>query len=131
MRRTLLLPIAATLLLAACGGKETTACGDPGGSNMCPGADCLSCHSFKAAGTVFAGAGSTTPVSGATVTLVPATGSTVTLTTNSAGNFYGSGALAFPVQITIHKGADTVHMTDAGSGGCNGCHDSGFRIHLP
>ena len=38
---------------------------------------------------------------------------------------------ARPVQITVQKGADTVQMTDAGSGGCNGCHDTSFRIHLP
>lgn len=132
MRPTLLfVPIAAALLLAACG-KDSNACGDSGGSTMCPGDDCLSCHGFKAAGTVFAGVTSTTPVSGATVTIVPASGSTVTATTNSAGNFYTSSALAYPLQsVTVHKGADTMQMIDVASGGCNGCHDGSFRVHLP
>jgi hypothetical protein len=130
--RKILLPLATALLLAACDTAETAACGDGGSSTMCPGADCLSCHGFKAAGTVFAGTTSSTPVSGATVTIVPASGGTVTTSTNSAGNFYTSSALTFPLtRVTITKGADSVQMNDVDAGGCNGCHDSSFRIHLP
>jgi len=132
MRRTLLLlPIAASLLLTACG-EEKLSCGDSGGSTMCPGDDCLSCHAFKAAGTVFAAASSSTAVGSATVTLVDKDGVTVTRTTNSAGNFYTSSALAYPLQrVTIDKGADLVEMLDVPSGHCNDCHASGDRIHLP
>ncbi len=133
MRRALL-ALSTAALLAACGrdSSSSTSCNDSGGSTMCPGDDCLSCHGFKAAGTVFAGLSSTTPVSGATVRIVPASGSAVTLTTNSAGNFYTSTSLAFPLQsVTVSKGADTAEMTGVGSGGCNGCHDTSFRVHLP
>ena len=131
--RKILLPLgAAALLLAACGeSTETTACGDPGGATMCPGSNCLGCHGFKAAGTVFAPDG-TTAVANAAVTLVDKNGVTVTRTTNSAGNFYTSSALTFPLQqVTVSKGADTAQMTGVGAGSCNGCHDSTFRIHLP
>jgi hypothetical protein len=33
--------------------------------------------------------------------------------------------------VTIAKGGGSVQMTNVGAGGCNGCHDTGFRIHLP
>jgi len=132
MRKPLLaLSLCASLLLVACGDAETTACGDPGGSTMCPGSDCLSCHGFRAAGTVFAADGVTT-VDGASVALTDKNGATVNRTTNSAGNFYTSSALAFPLQrVTITKGGATAQMLDVGAGGCNGCHDAAFRVRLP
>jgi hypothetical protein len=131
MRKTLLVGATALLLSAACG-KETTACGDPGGSTMCPGSNCLECHGFKVAGTVFTSTTSTTPVSGATVTISPATGADVVLTSNSAGNFYTSASLAFPLTVIVSKGTATASMgstVPAGDGGCNQCHDAGMRIH--
>ena len=86
---------------------------------------------FKAAGTVFAPDG-TTGVASATVTIVDKNGVAVTRTTNSVGNFYTSSTLTFPLQsVTVTKGADAAQMTGVGAGGCNGCHDSTFRIHLP
>jgi ABC-type phosphate transport system substrate-binding protein len=129
---SLVLVTAAVTALAGCGtGNGGSACNDPGGSSMCAGDDCLSCHGFKAAGTVYA-AGGTTPVGSATVTLVDHGGATVTRTTNSAGNFYTSSALGFPLQrVTVSKGGSTITMNDVGSGHCNDCHDAAFRIQLP
>jgi hypothetical protein len=128
------LSLSTALLLAACGQATSAggaACNDPGGSAMCPGDDCLACHGFKAAGTVYA-AGGTSPVGSASVTLVDKNGATVSQTTNSAGNFYTSSALVFPLQrVTVAKGAASVVMTGVGSGACNGCHDASFRVHLP
>lgn len=127
----LLIAVTAAAALTACGATETTSCGDGASSTMCPGHDCLACHAFKAAGTVYAADG-TTPVSGATVTILDKNGVTKSLTTNSAGNFYTSNTLAFPLQrVTLGKGGDSALMTDVVGGGCNGCHDGGFRIHLP
>jgi hypothetical protein len=137
MRKTLLSLAAA--LLAACGAADSASsngspvsCNDPNNSSMCPGDDCLACHGFRAGGTVFAGAASSTAVGSATVTLVDKNGVTVTRTSNSAGNFYTSSALTFPLQrVTLTKGADTVEMLDVSDGHCNGCHEPGARIHLP
>jgi len=127
--RLLLAAVSAAALLAACGRDSSSACNDSGGASMCPGDDCLSCHGFKAAGTVYAG---TAPVGSATVTLVDRNGVAVTKSTNSAGNFYTTSALTYPLQrVTIDKGADTVEMLDVASGHCNDCHDARFRIHLP
>jgi hypothetical protein len=108
------------------------ACNDPNNSAMCPGDDCLACHAFRAAGTLFSGAGAATAVGSAAVTFVDKNGVTVSRTSNSAGNFYTSSALAFPLQrVTITKGATTVEMLDVADGHCNGCHEPGSRIHLP
>jgi hypothetical protein len=99
---------------------------------MCPGDDCLACHGFQAGGTLFTGATTSTAVGSASVTLVDKNGVTVSRTSNSAGNFYTSSALAFPLQrVTITKGASTVEMLSVPDGHCNGCHESGSRIHLP
>jgi hypothetical protein len=132
MRTLLITTLGAALLLSGCAAEETTACGDPGGSTMCPGSDCLGCHSFKVAGTVFASASSTSPLSGATVTISPSSGADVVLTSNSAGNFYTSASLAFPLSVTVSKGVAATSMgplVTAGNGGCNSCHDATQRIH--
>jgi len=131
-----------TVALAACGGAASdgspasggspVACNDPNNSSMCPGDDCLACHGFKAGGTVFAGAASSTAVGSASVTLVDRNGATVSRTSNAAGNFYTSSALAYPLQrVTITKGSATAEMLDVPDGHCNGCHEPGSRIHLP
>lgn len=127
--------------LAACNGEEE----EEGSATMMPGEACLSCHSsgsgseasekaFSAAGTVFSNSSGSEGVSVATVKLEDNTGYTVELTTNSAGNFYTSASLTFPVTITITKGADTVNMSSTpSSGDCNDCHNGQDRafIHIP
>jgi hypothetical protein len=139
-RNTMLLGSALLASLAGLAGCDTSG-GDDGeggeGPTMRPGDACLDCHgsggeqgAFTVAGTVFTDASGSAGVDGATVTLVDADGTEVTLSTNSAGNFYTSKALAFPVDVTITKGNDTVEMSSAASNGnCNSCHDG--AIHLP
>jgi hypothetical protein len=131
------------LLLAACSGE-----GDEGGGGACggsestmrPGENCLGCHSFKGAGTVYAlgSAGACDGLAGVTVEIVGAN-ATVNKTTNSAGNFYTGTNFGVPFTVTLTNGSDTVTHDHAGvgglSGGCNGCHSpaglAGARLHVP
>jgi hypothetical protein len=127
MRKILATLGAVALLLTGCESEEDASCGGDG-STMCPGYDCLDCHgSFKVAGTVFSAADSTATVSGVTVTIGQATGPDVILTSNSAGNFYTTQTLTFPLTVTV--GAETMMgPITTGNGGCNTCHSSGNRI---
>jgi len=130
MNRLTPLALLGSLLLAGCGGKE-----EDEGPLMAPGQDCLACHAFAAAGTVFASATSAQGVAGATVVLrSPGTGAVLaSLTTNAAGNFYTSAALPSSFDIEVTSGGQTRTMT-AGSRtvrACNGCHDASFRVHVP
>ncbi len=108
------------------------ACED-GGPTMRPGEDCLRCHGYEAAGTVFAAVDSPSDmgVNGVLVTITDARGSVATLTTNSAGNFYTDEAIEYPASITLTAGDATATMPAAPKGACNDCHGSGDRIHLP
>ena len=115
-----LLPLA-LVALAACNG---------GSGTMRPGQDCLSCHkpggekTWTLAGTVFPTATSATNqgLSDATIQITDANSATVTLTSNSVGNFYTSNALTFPVAVEITHAGNTVNMNAAPSGACNSCH---------
>jgi hypothetical protein len=90
------------------------------GPTMAPGQDCLACHDGKTA-TRWTAAG-TWGGPGNTVVIRDSAGKTVTLTTNSVGNFYTSEALTFP----IHPSVNGERMDpDANYGGCNKCHGSG------
>ena len=112
------------------------ACGKDEGPTMRPGEDCTSCHGFKVAGTVFpsASADATEGVANIAVTLVDSAQQTITLTSNSAGNFYTEQKLAWPATVSLTQGAATVTMAMPLTGGaCNSCHKPGGigRIHLP
>jgi hypothetical protein len=116
------------LVLAACLGLSLSACGgDDGaeGPTMRPGANCLACHGFTAAGTVYTSGGAA--ASGVSVTIAGASRS-IPLTTNSAGNFYTSEAITFPANVTVGGGGAS--MT-AARGDCNTCHSGAGtgRIH--
>lgn len=97
-----------------------SACIPANGPLMDPGQDCLGCHNgdearrWTAAGT-FAGRGRT-------VLLVDANGNTITLKTNSAGNFYTAEPLAFPLKVSVDGAAMPNAVT---YGGCNLCHGNG------
>jgi hypothetical protein len=112
-----------------------------GSGNHNPGEDCQgSCHNhgFTLGGTIFTAANSTTPLVGATVTVVDAAGKTVDVVSQRNGNFYTSQSLAFPVTVTASDCpniAPMVTKVTATMDGCNkgGCHVAGAQgvIHLP
>lgn len=89
------------------------------GENMLPGDDCLRCHDgtmakrFTAAGT-FLPPGSSVTVS--------AGGNTVTLTTNSVGNFFTDAPLTLPGTASVNGQRMEPALT---YGGCNRCHGAG------
>lgn len=107
--------------------------GNEESSQMHPGGECIACHqqqgegpTFTVAGTVFA----TTDEKldcfgepGVAVELVANDGQTITLDTNSAGNFEYRGALAFPLQARVVRGAVSNAMASpVTNGDCNHCH---------
>lgn len=108
-------------------------CNDEG-PLMRPGENCLSCHSaggmqraphYTVAGTVFAlpGADVNSGSDGITVTITDAANKTITLVTNSAGNFYTAQAVTYPISARLTKGSTTVAMSQTVSdGGCASCH---------
>jgi hypothetical protein len=122
MRHALAALLATSLLLTACGGEGD----EEGGPLMRPGEDCLGCHAFAAAGTVFHASGA--GASGVTVT-VTVGGAAHTLTTNSAGNFYlpsaGGSVSAASVAGTSMPAGNGI------SGRCNACHAGGLRLTVP
>jgi hypothetical protein len=112
-----------------------------GSGNHHPGEDCQgSCHNhgFTLGGTIFAAANSTTPLVGATLTVVDAAGNTFDLPSQRNGNFYTSQRISFPVSVTASlcpSAAPMITHVAATMDGCNkgGCHVAGAQgvIHLP
>jgi hypothetical protein len=101
-------------LLAACGGADESS---GAGSLMAAGQDCLGCHGFSAAGTVFSGSSG---VSGVSVTI-----GGVALTSNGAGNFFTNANITFPADVVLSRNGSTRTMAQARDGGCNRCHGPG------
>ena len=89
---------------------------------------------FTLAGTLYGAAASTTPIAGATIRVTDANGVTQKLVTAANGNFWATGAVAYPVQVAASRCPSTTPMVsavNASGASCNGCHNSGSRIHLP
>lgn len=98
---------------------------------MYSGADCSQCHSFAISGTVFPTADMKMGCdgrSGVSVEITDANGTTVTLTSNSVGNFYyyqpsSSPPLAMPYTAVVKTAKGTLAMhAQPTRGNCNGCH---------
>jgi hypothetical protein len=118
------------------------ACRNPvtnvGSGNHNAGQDCMNgCHNhgFTLAGTLFV-PNTTTPVVGASITVVDGAGKTFDIVSQRNGNFYTSTTVTFPVHVTASRCPDVMAMSGAvAAGGCNqtGCHASGAQgsIHLP
>lgn len=141
--------ISLLIALAACTSATSTDDCDPLELEATPsghhnqGLGCITggCHDggtpqapqWTAAGTLYRGAGGSTPLAGGTIELVDANGTTVTLVSAQNGNFWTDQALAFPLRIKASDCSESRMMpTPAPLGSCNqgGCHDT-RRIHLP
>lgn len=104
------------------------------GSAMQPGSACLDCHgggeeSFAVGGTVYPTAhepDDCNGIAGSSIVIMDANGKTVlTMTANSAGNFYGGATLPSPytAKVVSADGTKTRAMaTPQKSGDCNSCH---------
>jgi hypothetical protein len=146
-RFLLLLVSTAVATLAGCGSSGTSSSPtSPTGSTSTSvppvtttshnaGRDCLGCHSFTVAGTVYKADGATV-APGATVRLASLPGAAeavdLTLTADGSGNFHTSARVAFGSGLTASAAAagGTTQTMQAvvTSGACNNCHTSGHRL---
>ena len=152
VRFSLLLAFTTAALFAACGGGPspfgggglatvpTSTCasgtqwqgGHEGSGEMDPGQDCIACHAsgegpkYTIAGTVFKDMNEKNDcggVAGVQVVITGADGGVVTLTTNSAGNFYTRANLALPYTAKLLQNGNLRVMAAAQTvGACNSCH---------
>jgi hypothetical protein len=100
--------------------------------SMHPGLDCIGCHSagegprFVIAGTVhgsFNEPDDCTGVPGVAVTITDVNGQTVSMTTNSAGNFYSPASLTMPITARLQfDGRERTMVTQQSTGACASCH---------
>jgi hypothetical protein len=113
-------------------GKRWTG-GNEESALMHPGRECIACHQkqgegplFRVAGTVYEADGEEAGCfgfSGAQVVISAGDGQTVTLDTNSAGNFMHEGVLALPLQVkVVHAGKTRPMLSPVSDGDCNSCH---------
>lgn len=124
---------------AACGGDAggaTTpaAPSAPGSRSHNAGRNCLDCHNFAVAGTVYRADGSAYPGAAVRLTSGPAgSGALVaSVTADGSGNFYASSVagLASGLYTDAAGPAATPRPMQAQvrSGACNSCHTGGTRI---
>lgn len=121
---------------------------DEGHPEMNPGKPCVACHNqasdapkFSIAGTFYASQSQSDGcfgAAGAEIVITDANGSELRLTSNNAGNFYSSAAIALPYSAkVIHDGKELVMQAQQQSGDCNSCHLAGgtrispFPIAVP
>jgi hypothetical protein len=91
---------------------------------MEPGVDCMTCHDFSAAGTVFTDAG------GAAADVIVVVGGEE-LRSNAAGNFFTAKSIPFPAATEVRAGSGVRRMSQlAPSGACNNCHGVGVTPHI-
>ena len=112
------------------------ACGEEDGPTMRPGENCKGCHGeLTLAGTVFpsAQAEANEGIAGVTVSVLDSAQNTLTLTSNSAGNFYTDKPITWPANMTLTLGTRRATMSGAPSGDCATCHTIGVQglIYLP
>jgi hypothetical protein len=97
------------------------------GPLMTPGEDCHGCHGdFTVSGTVFKSPDALPQfgLGGASVLVDDAAGRSLSLTTNSAGNFYTREDLTFPLTVSVQLGENVRRMAPlVDQPGCNNCHD--------
>lgn len=116
--------------------------GDHESPLMHPGGACIDCHSqsfeappFTVAGTVYPTGHEPADCNGAAtgqVVITDKNGRTITLTPNSAGNFYSNTALVFPITAKVVAGGrERVMATPQTSGDCNACHSQNGTMMAP
>lgn len=134
MRPTIFTLLLLTGLLA-CGGHDVE-----GSELMSPGQNCMACHGFAIAGTVYASAtaDSGAGLPGVTVEITDANQTVHTYTTNAVGTFLARAAVALPLKkAAVIKNGQRTEMGGVPAGDCNRCHTlpaaggTSGRIHAP
>lgn len=115
--------LSSLVLITGCGGGGDDDSDE--GPLMRPGENCMACHAFTVAGTVYPSASSAAGagIAGVSVIVTDANGQETTLTTNTAGNFYTSARLAVPLRaVRLVRAGVTTAMGGAPGGACSTCH---------
>lgn len=128
----LILSFCSTLILSSCSDdiSNTDGSSSTGSSSHNSGKNCLGCHSFNAAGSVFNQV-LTSTYPGATIKLTTGAGGTGTLlatfSSDNSGNFYTNNPISFGTGIYVSvtgTGGTVKYMSTAiTSGACNSCHN--------
>ena len=116
-----LVAIAMVGMLSACGDDDE---GTEGGGTHNAGRNCLDCHGWSYAGTVYTDATGATAAPNRAVDITEASGAVVSFLTDANGNFYGNGNPGGGYSSTV-RGITTPMVASQTNGGCNagGCHD--------
>jgi hypothetical protein len=108
----------------------------PGDKAHNAGRDCLSCHGFGIAGTLYSAKG--TAVANAEVRLVDGSGNAFSVYSGPNGNFYSGTTFTSGAHTGVRNAAGQAVMVGPITyGGCNKCHCTGgascttTRLHLP
>jgi hypothetical protein len=135
MRLPRILSPALLLALAACGGGGDTPSNpsDPVRTSHNAGRDCLQCHGFSLAGTVYRDDGSVYPGAVVRLTTQPGGGSevVVSVTADASGNFFTNEPVSWGDGLyTDVQGTGARRLMEATvtGGACNSCHGGGNRI---
>lgn len=94
--------------------------------NSYAGYDCLSCHWFSVAGTIYRDKDGRSPLSGADIKIEDADGYVSYMWSNDYGNFGTSDYIKPPYIITVtYNNREVIMRNRSGYGGCNYCHVQG------
>jgi len=123
------------LALGACSDSGDTPSGpsEPARSSHNAGRDCLQCHSFSLAGTVYRDDGSVYPGAVVRLTTRPGGGPDVlvNVTTDASGNFYTNTPVSWGDGLSADvQGTGALRAMEAPvtGGACNSCHAGQDRI---
>lgn len=127
---------------AKCTSNKTWTGGDRGSQLMHPGGACITCHktdrrapTLTIAGTVFPSGhepDDCNGAAGAKVVITDANGKVTTLTTNTAGNFYATAAIAMPFTAKVtFNGKERAMVASQTDGNCNSCHTQNGANNAP
>jgi len=129
-----------------CTSGKTWTGGTNGSGSMQPGVACINCHKssgeaprFTIAGTLYPTAhepnqcnGVNGSTAGAKVVITDAKQNVVTLTPNSAGNFYYTGTIATPFRAKVtDMNGERDMVASQTSGDCNSCHTQNGTMSAP
>ncbi|MBI5184845.1 MAG: carboxypeptidase regulatory-like domain-containing protein [Nitrospinae bacterium] len=94
--------------------------------NSYAGYDCLSCHWFSVAGTIYQDKDGRSPLPGADIKIEDANGYVSYMWSNEYGNFGTNDYITSPYTITVtYNNREVIMRNRSGYGGCNACHVQG------
>jgi hypothetical protein len=127
------------LVIGSCSNdsSDTEGSSSTGSSSHNTGKNCLGCHSFKAAGSVYNQA-FTSSYSGVIIKLTSGANGTgtvlATFTSDKSGNYYTNSSISFGAGIYVSAsctGGTIKYMSSAvTNGACNSCHNGSTTLKV-